>query len=100
MKDSGLFIPVQSRSASFLSLDEGLNTVNHVLDKRCFGESESSLVRDIEGTIIGFCVFSMDTSDLDVEFISNGLELILVGHKLWKLDMDGGSQCSTEIGWA
>ena len=100
MKDSGLFIPVQSRSASFLSLDEGLDTVNHVLNKVLLGSTQSSLVGDIEDSVVGLGVLSVDTSDLDIVFVGNGLELFLLLHKLWKLDMNGGSEGGTEVSWA
>ena len=100
MIDSGLFIPAQSRSASFLSLDEGLDTVNHVLNKVLLGSTQSSLVGDIEDSVVGLGVLSVDTSDLDIVLVGNGLELFLLLHKLWKLDMNGGSEGGTEVSWA
>lgn len=42
----------------------------------------------------------MDTSDLNEVLGSDGLELLLLLHKLWKLDVDGGSEGGSEIGWA
>ena len=77
-----------------------MDTVDHVLDEGCFSIPESSLVRDIVGSVIGLRVLSMDSSDLNVEFIGNGVELGLVFSKLWKFDMNRSSQSGTEIGWA
>jgi hypothetical protein len=42
----------------------------------------------------------MDTSDLDEILGGDALELLLLLHKLWKLDVDGGSESGSEIGWA
>jgi len=41
----------------------------------------------------------MDTSDLDEVLISNGIERNFVLADVWKLDVDGGSQSSSEVGW-
>jgi len=42
----------------------------------------------------------MSSSDLDVEFIGNSLELILSFSEVWKMDVDRGSHGGTEVGWA
>jgi len=42
----------------------------------------------------------MDSSDLNEVFVSNGLELLLLLHQLWKLDVDRCSQGSSKVGWA
>jgi hypothetical protein len=42
----------------------------------------------------------MDTSDLDEVFGGDALELLLLLHKLWKLDVDGGSEGGSEVSWA
>ena len=42
----------------------------------------------------------MDTSDLDEVLGGDALELLLLLHELWKLDVDGGSESGSEIGWA
>ena len=77
-----------------------MDTVDHVLDKLFLGLTESSSVRDIENSIVGLGVLSMDTSDLDLEFVSNSVHLFLFFHKLWELDMNGGSHGGTKVGWA
>ena len=45
-------------------------------------------------------MLSVDTSDLDEVLVSDGVELFLLLHKLWKLDVHGGSQGGTEVGGA
>ena len=66
---SGL-VPDHS-SECLLNIDKGVNTVDHVLDELFLGFTESSSVGDIESSIVGFGVLSMDTSDLYVIFIGN-----------------------------
>jgi hypothetical protein len=84
----------------FLSFNKGSDTINHILNELLLRSSESSSVGDIEDTIVGLGVLTVDTSDLNKVFISNRVELIFVVHELWKLDMDGGSESSSKIGWA
>jgi len=45
-------------------------------------------------------VFTVDTSNLDVVFVSNGIELILLLSKFWKLNVNRCSQSSTKVSWA
>ena len=45
-------------------------------------------------------MLTVDTSDLDLIFVSNGLMEIWVLHELWKVDVNGGSESSSKIGWA
>merc|ERR1712046_269562 len=85
---------------ALFSLDHGFNSIVHVLDELDLVSSESSQVGDIEDTIISFGVLSVDTSDLDLIFVSNGLMEVWVLHELWKVDMNGGSESSSKIGWA
>lgn len=87
-------------SQSLFSFNHGLDSVVHILDKVNFGESESSLVGDIENTITALRVLSVDSSNLDVILVSNLLELFLVLGKFWQLDVDGGSQSGSAVGWA
>jgi len=70
------------------------------LDELDFVSTESSQVGDIEDTIISFGVLSMDTSDLDVIFISNGLMHFWVFHEFWEVDVNGSSKTGSEVGWA
>ena len=87
-------------SQGLLLLHECLDTVDHVLDELLLGLTESSPVGDIEDTIIGLGVLTVDTSDLDFVLVGNSIESILVLHQLWKVDVDGGSHGGTEVGWA
>jgi hypothetical protein len=93
-------LPIVISLHGFFSIDEGVNTVYHILNKFFLGFTKSSSVGDIENTVVGLGVLSMDTSDLDLEFVSNFVELILLCHKLWKLDVNGGSHGGTKVGWA
>jgi len=62
--------------------------------------SESPEVGDIENTIVGLSVLTMDTSDLHVVLVSDRLVEIFVLHQLWEVDMNGSSETSSHIGWA
>ena len=99
MHSSGTIIG-QVLSESLLSLDEGVDTVDHILNELLLRSAESSSVGDIEDAVIGLGVLTMDTSDLDVVLLSDGLELVLLGHELWKLNVDGASESSTKVGRA
>ena len=45
-------------------------------------------------------MLTVDTSDLNVVLFGDGIELALVLHELWKLDVHGGSESGTQVGWA
>ena len=96
----GCLDPASMCSERFLDLDEFLDSIDHVLNEVLFGSSQSSSVGDVEDTVIGLGVLAMDTSDLDMVLGGDLLELFLLLHQLWKLDMDGGSEGGSEIGWA
>jgi hypothetical protein len=83
-----------------LSADQSMDTVDHILNESSLGHTESSLVGDIVGSIIRLRVLSVDTSDLNVIFVGDGVELVLLLGKFWKLDMDGSSQGGTKVSWA
>ena len=85
---------------SLLGLDHGLDTVVHILHEIDLRSSESSLVGDVENSIVSFGMFTMNTSDLNIILVSDGIELSLVLSQKRKLDMDRGSQGSTKVGWA
>lgn len=44
-------------------------------------------------------MLTVDSSDLDVVFVCDSLELLFVVHKFWEADVDGCSQSSSKIGW-
>ena len=85
---------------SLLGLDESLDSIDHVLHQLLLGSSESSSVGNVEDTIVSFGMLTVDTSDLHVELVGDLVELLLVLHQLWKLDVDGSSEGSSEVGWA
>jgi hypothetical protein len=96
----GCLDPISNCSERFLDFDKFLDSINHILDEILLGSSQSSSVGNVKDSVISFGVLTMDTSDLDVVLGGNGLELLLLLHKLWKLDVDGGSEGGSEIGWA
>ena len=87
-------------SECLLGVNESMNTIDHVLDELFLGSSKSSSVGNIKDTVVGLGVLSMDTSNLDKVLVSNLVELLLLLHELWKLNVYGGSQSSTKVGWA
>jgi len=89
-----------SYSQALFSFDHGFDTIVHVLDELDLVSSESSQVGDIEDTVVSLSVFSVDTSDLNLIFVSNRLMEIWVLHELWKVDVNGSSETSSKIGWA
>lgn len=88
------------RSESLLCLDEGLDTINHILDELLLGSTESSSVGNVEDSIVGLGMLSVDTSDLHEVLLGDVLELFLLLHELWKLDVHGGSEGGSQVGWA
>jgi len=85
---------------SLLGLDEGSDSIDHVLDKLLLGSSESSLVGDVEGSVVGLGVLSVDSSDLDVVLVGDLVEEGLVVHELGELDVNGSSESGSEVGGA
>jgi hypothetical protein len=45
-------------------------------------------------------VLTVDTSDLYVVFIGDGLVKILSFHEFWKVDVNGSSETSSKVCWA
>ena len=88
------------RSAGVLSSDHGLDTVVHVLDEFLLGAAEAALVGDVVGAVVGLGVLTVDTTDLDVVLVSDGLEGSHVLAELGELDVDGGAEGGTEVGGA
>ena len=87
-------------SQALFGLDHGFDTIVHILDEFDLVSSESSQVGDIEDTIVSLGVLSVDTSDLYVIFVSDGLMEVWVLHELWKVDVNGSSESSSKVGWA
>ena len=94
---------VQARasfSKGLLGIDHGLHTVVHILNEIFLGTAETSLVRDVVSGISAFRVLTVDTTDLHVILGGNFFELFHVLGKLWQLDVDGGTESGTQVGWA
>ena len=91
---------VSAYSEGVLSFNKSFDSIDHVLNEFLLRSSESSSVRDIEDSVVGLGVFSVDSSDLDVVLLGDLVELTLVVHQLWKLDVDGSSEGGSEVGWA
>jgi len=80
--------------------DHGFDTVVHVLYKVNFRASESPLIRDIINMIGRFGMLTMNSSNLDVELVSDSLEVCHFGSELRQSDVNRCSQGSSEVGWA
>ena len=89
-----------SCSEFLLSADHGLDSIVHVLDKVDLRATKSTLVGDVKYAIVSLSVLSVSTSDVDIVFIGNCTELFLVPSELWKLNVDGSTHSSSEVGWA
>ena len=89
-----------SHSESLLGVDHSLDTVVHVLDEVDFGAAESTEVRDVENTVVSFGVLTVSATDLDVVFVGDGLELVLLFAELGELDVHGSAHASSEVGRA
>ena len=50
--------------------------------------------------VVSLSVFTVSTTDLDVESISNSLEFLLVVSEVGQVNVDGGTECSTEVSGA
>lgn len=87
-------------SQGLLFFDHFDDTVVHVLNKFDFTETETTLVGDVVGTVVGLSVLTVSTADLDVVLVSDSLELGHVLGKLGELDVDGSAESSAEVGGA
>jgi len=83
-----------------LLLHERLDTVDHVLDELSLGLAKSSLVGNVEDSVIGLGVLTMDTSNLNLVRVGDIVEDLLLLHQLGKIDVDRSSHGGTEVGWA
>jgi len=70
------------------------------LDELDLVSSKSSQVGNIEDSIVSLSVLSVDTSDLHLILVGDGLVKFWVLHQFWKVDMDGSSKTSSHVGWA
>ena len=77
-----------------------MDSVDHVLDEVSLRLAESSSVGNVEDSVVGLRVLSVDTSDLHLVLVGNVVELLLLLHQLWQVDVHGGSHGGTKVGWA
>lgn len=87
-------------SEGLFSLDEGLDTVVHVLGQLNLVAAESSHVGDIKDTVVSFGVLTVGTTDLNEVLVSDLLELVLVLLELGEVDVDGSAHAGSEVGGA
>ena len=90
----------ESSLEGLLDIDESVDSIDHVLDEVSLRLAESSSVGDIEDSVVGLRVLSMDTSNLHLVLVRNVVELLLLLHQLWQVDVHRGSHCGTKVGWA
>merc|ERR1719236_325437 len=82
-------------------LVQGVDTVNHGLDKLDLGVSQSVLVGDVVGVSSLATRLTAGATGLDGELLAPGLELVnaLLGPS-GEIDVDGGPHASTQVGGA
>jgi len=83
-----------------LHLDEFGDAIVHLLDGIVFGETHAPLVGDVVDAALGFGVFTAGAADLEVVLAGNLVELGLVGGELGYLDVHGGTDSGSQVGWA
>lgn len=81
-------------------LDQLLDSIVHLTDGAVLGEAETLLVGDVVDTSGGFRVLTMNTTDLELHLVANGLELVLVGRDLGELNVDRGADGGAQVGGA
>jgi len=77
-------------------LDALLHSLPHLLDGLELSQSQSTLVGDVVYTSDRLGVLTVNASGLDVQVITEGLELGC-GRQLGDLDVHGGSQCGAQV---
>jgi len=82
-------------------LVEGVDTVNHGLDKGDFGVTQSMLVGNVVGVASLSTRFTTGSTGLDGQLLAPGLECwqTLLG-PAWQVNVDRGPHASAQVGWA
>ena len=70
-----------------------------LLNSLKLGQTQTSLVGDIVDATLALRVFSVDSTNLELESIADGLEVGL-GRDLGETDVDRGTDCGTKVGGA
>jgi len=74
-KRQGLLAHVEKRLGLLLKLDQVLDSVVHLLDGLELGQTQTSLVGDVINSSLRVGVLSVDTADLELKSIADGLEV-------------------------
>jgi hypothetical protein len=86
---------------SQIFLPQGVDTINHLLNKLNLGPSQSVLVGDVISEASLATRFSTGSTGLKVKFLAAGLELVnAVLGPSGKINVDGSSHTGTKIGGA
>jgi len=86
--------------SQLLHLDEEGDTVADHLEELDLRVANAVSVGDIVSAVSGGSVDTTGTTLLKTEFVEDVIELLLVLGKAGKLDVDTGTETSSEIGWA
>jgi len=82
-------------------LVEGVDTINHGLDKLDLGVAQTVLVGNVVSVSSLAARFAAGTTGLDIEFLAPLLESVnAVLGPSWEIDVDGSSHASAQVGWA
>ncbi|GMR30158.1 hypothetical protein PMAYCL1PPCAC_00353, partial [Pristionchus mayeri] len=87
------------RLGLLLELDQVLHSVVHLLDGLELGQTKTSLVGDVVNAALGVGVLAVDSTDLELESVADGLEVGL-GRDLGQTDVDGGAHGGSQVGGA
>lgn len=90
----------EARSESFLGIDEGFDTVVHVLSELNFVAAKAAHVRNVKDTVVGLSVLAMSSTNLHVVLVGDNLHLFGLLLELGKVDVDRSAHTSAKIGGA
>jgi len=83
-----------------LHLDEEADAVADELEELDFGISDTIGVGDVVGAVGGGSVDTTGTTLLETEEVQDLVELLLVLGQRRELDVDAGTETSSQVGWA
>ena len=75
---SGGILGLLGSGKSLFGINHSFDTVVHVLNEVNFRAAESSLVGNVIDVVVSLSVLAMSSTNLDVVFVGNSLELILL----------------------
>jgi len=97
--NSTIEIQVFSSLSVLLEFDKVFNSVIHLLNSFVFSQSKTSTVGNVVDSRAGVGVFSVDTTDLQFQSITDVLEVRL-GRDLRELDVDRSTDSGSQVGGA